>query len=313
MTGGVRVVGEKDLLVSVLTDASGLIVFGAIDIRGVVKGSVASSDRSSSPLVLEVPAETGVRLVARALVLDEVRTLFHAEFFQVPDTGTDCQSLVSGSGGLTDSVTAFRTVSPKRRLSAAGSRPTSSSSMEEEVRCCCCDPHSRRDGGGVIRPRPEQREEQLLRLRGADVSRRRASGNQETRDESEGSERREEETAPAPAAGGEAEEGNACIDRRLKRGNASDGSLFALLLSVPPLLQPLLLLLILPPLRSPSSCSSTSLQRVSERRNPLCFCVPHTHRVLSISSGSSSRYLGHNSASVRQTSSTLVPPDLSDG
>ena len=50
-------------LVAILTDARRLVILGAVDVGGVVEGSVSTSDRTSATLVLKMPPKACVRLV----------------------------------------------------------------------------------------------------------------------------------------------------------------------------------------------------------------------------------------------------------
>lgn len=74
---------KENLLVSVRTDASRLVVLGAIIVGAVVEGAVPLSHRSAPPLVHEVPVEARERPVLRAFALDEEGTLIDAELLQV--------------------------------------------------------------------------------------------------------------------------------------------------------------------------------------------------------------------------------------
>lgn len=74
---------KENLLVSVRTDASRLVVLGAIIVGAVVEGAVPLSHRSAPPLVHEVPVEARERPVLRAFALDEEGTLVDAELLQV--------------------------------------------------------------------------------------------------------------------------------------------------------------------------------------------------------------------------------------
>ena len=97
---------HADSLVSVGTDSCVLIVQCAVDVRTVVEGSVSSFDRPSTPLVHEVPVETGERPVLVALVLQECLTLLHSELLQVPGRREErclgpamsCSSVTKASG-----------------------------------------------------------------------------------------------------------------------------------------------------------------------------------------------------------------------
>lgn len=64
-----------------------LVVVCAVHIRAVVEGAVSREPyRSSAPLILEVPVKACERLVLRALVLHEQRTLLDTELLQVAET-----------------------------------------------------------------------------------------------------------------------------------------------------------------------------------------------------------------------------------
>lgn len=56
-------------LISIRTGTRSLIIFGTIDVWAVVKGSVPSPDGPASPLVQEMPVETGKRPVLCTFVL----------------------------------------------------------------------------------------------------------------------------------------------------------------------------------------------------------------------------------------------------
>ena len=76
-------------LVSVGTDAGGLVILLAIDVGAVVEGAVAPAHGAPPLLVLEVPVEAGEGAVLLALVLQEQRALLHAELLQIPTTQTE--------------------------------------------------------------------------------------------------------------------------------------------------------------------------------------------------------------------------------
>lgn len=78
-----RNVTERNLLVPIGADASGLVVLGAIIVGAIIEGAVPLSHRSASPLVHKVPVEAREGSVLRAFALYEERTLLDAEFFQV--------------------------------------------------------------------------------------------------------------------------------------------------------------------------------------------------------------------------------------
>lgn len=75
-----------DSLVSIRTEACGLVVLGAVDVGAVVESSVSPSDGSPPTLVEEMPVEARKRSVLRALVLQEQRALLCPELLQVPET-----------------------------------------------------------------------------------------------------------------------------------------------------------------------------------------------------------------------------------
>lgn len=75
-----------DSLVSIRTEARGLVVLGAVDVGAVVESPVPPSDGSPPTLVEEMPIEARKRSVLRALVLQEQRALLCPELLQVPET-----------------------------------------------------------------------------------------------------------------------------------------------------------------------------------------------------------------------------------
>lgn len=75
-----------DSLVSIRTEACGLVVLGAVDVGAVVESSVSPPDGSPPTLVEEMPVEARKRSVLRALVLQEQRALLCPELLQVPET-----------------------------------------------------------------------------------------------------------------------------------------------------------------------------------------------------------------------------------
>jgi len=81
---------KENLLVSVGTDASRLIVLGAIIVGAVVEGAVPLSHRSAPPLVHEMPVEARERSVLRAFALYEEGTLVDAELLQVSGMRIHC-------------------------------------------------------------------------------------------------------------------------------------------------------------------------------------------------------------------------------
>ena len=74
---------ERNLLISVGTDASRLIILGAIIIGAVVEGAVPLSHRPASSLIHKVPIEARERSVLCAFALYEEGTLVDAELLQV--------------------------------------------------------------------------------------------------------------------------------------------------------------------------------------------------------------------------------------
>lgn len=74
---------KPDLLVSIRTEACGLVVFGAVDVGAIVESSVSSSDGSPPTLVEKMPVEARKGSVLRALVLEEQRALLCPELLQV--------------------------------------------------------------------------------------------------------------------------------------------------------------------------------------------------------------------------------------
>lgn len=74
-----------DLLVSIWTDACGLVVFRAVHVRAVVKGTVPPSYGSPSSLVEKMPVKASKGSVLRALVLEEQRALLCPELLQVAE------------------------------------------------------------------------------------------------------------------------------------------------------------------------------------------------------------------------------------
>jgi len=78
-----RNVRERNLLVPIGADASGLVVLGAIIVGAIIEGAVPLSHRPAPPLVHKVPVEAREGSVLRAFALYEERTLLDAEFFQV--------------------------------------------------------------------------------------------------------------------------------------------------------------------------------------------------------------------------------------
>lgn len=70
------------LLVSVRTNTSSFVIFGAIIIGTIVEGA-SLSHRSAPPLVHKVPFETREGSVLCALALYKKGTLFDAKFLQV--------------------------------------------------------------------------------------------------------------------------------------------------------------------------------------------------------------------------------------
>lgn len=79
---------NEDLLVSIWTDACGLVVFRAVHVGAVVKSPVSSSYGSSSPLVEKMPIKARKGSVLRTLVLEEQRALLCPELLQVSETTT---------------------------------------------------------------------------------------------------------------------------------------------------------------------------------------------------------------------------------
>ena len=77
---------NRDLLISIRTNACCLVVFRAINVRAVVKGPVSSSYGSSSPLVEKMPVKARKGSVLRTLVLEEQRALLCPELLQVSET-----------------------------------------------------------------------------------------------------------------------------------------------------------------------------------------------------------------------------------
>lgn len=73
----------ENLLISVWTNAGGLVVLGAIIVGAVIEGAVPLPHRSAPPLVHKVPVETREGSVLRTFALYEERTLIDAEFLQV--------------------------------------------------------------------------------------------------------------------------------------------------------------------------------------------------------------------------------------
>lgn len=73
----------ENLLVSIGTNASRLVVLGAIIVGAVVEGAVPLSHRPAPPLVHKVPVEARERPVLRAFALYEEGTLVDAELLQV--------------------------------------------------------------------------------------------------------------------------------------------------------------------------------------------------------------------------------------
>ena len=73
-------------LVSIGAEASGLVVFLAVDVCGVVELLVTPQQRTSPLLILKMPIEAGERPVLLTLVLQKQGTLFHSKLLQVPET-----------------------------------------------------------------------------------------------------------------------------------------------------------------------------------------------------------------------------------
>lgn len=59
----------SNLLISFWTDPCGLIVFGAVNIRTVVKGAIPAADRAAATLVDKVPVEACIGPVLSTFVL----------------------------------------------------------------------------------------------------------------------------------------------------------------------------------------------------------------------------------------------------
>lgn len=75
---------KKHLLVSVGTEAGGLVVFGAVDVGAVVERAVPPAERPPTSLVLEMPMETSEGPMLLTLVLQKQRALLHSELFEIP-------------------------------------------------------------------------------------------------------------------------------------------------------------------------------------------------------------------------------------
>lgn len=71
------------LLISIRAGTASLVVFGAIEIRTVVKGPVSSANGSPPALVQKVPVETGERPVLCTFMLHEERALLCSELLQI--------------------------------------------------------------------------------------------------------------------------------------------------------------------------------------------------------------------------------------
>lgn len=74
-----------NLLVSIWANACGLVVFRAVHVGAVVKGTVPPPYGSPSPLVQKMPVETSKGSVLRTLVLEEQRALLCPELLQVSE------------------------------------------------------------------------------------------------------------------------------------------------------------------------------------------------------------------------------------
>lgn len=81
-----------NLLVSIGTDAGGLVVLGAVHVGTVIESAVSPPDGSSPPLVEEMPVEARKGSMLRALVLKEERALLCPELLQISATGVDVES-----------------------------------------------------------------------------------------------------------------------------------------------------------------------------------------------------------------------------
>ena len=73
-----------DSLVSIRAESCVLIIHRAVYIRGVVEGTIASSNWPSPSLVHEVPVEAAVWSMLSALVLLKQLTLLNTELLQIP-------------------------------------------------------------------------------------------------------------------------------------------------------------------------------------------------------------------------------------
>lgn len=74
-----------NLLVSIGANACGLVVFRAVHVRAVVKGTVPPPNGSPSSLVQKMPMKASKGSVLRTLVLEEQRALLCPELLQVSE------------------------------------------------------------------------------------------------------------------------------------------------------------------------------------------------------------------------------------
>ena len=91
-------------LVSIWTDAGGLVVLGAVVVGAVVEGAVAPTHWPASTLVHEVPVEAGEGPVLGALALYEQRALLDPKFLQVLGVRVDVVAAAVVTTTVTDAT-----------------------------------------------------------------------------------------------------------------------------------------------------------------------------------------------------------------